>query len=131
MSTARETFTARFGEDQATAIEAAARQHFDSNSTFGGSHDGDNLGSEPFKYWFLLAIGHECVSRPAFREEHGVTADVDAMKEWSLGEGDLASHDGDIPDYLALICGGYEGWLPVGGSDEARWTPDQLEESQP
>lgn len=126
--TARDTFVAQFGEDQAVAVEAAARSHFEDQSAFGGVHDGDNFGSDEFRYWFLLAIGYECVSR--FRAVHGITADVDAMKEWARGEGQLGHHDGDVPDYLALMAGAYEYWVyvdPELGPDAARVVPEDAE----
>lgn len=128
MTTARETFVARFGEDQAVAVEAAARTHFGDQSTFGGIHDSDSFGSDEFRYWFLLAIGYECVTR--FREHHGITADVDAMKEWARGEGQLGHHDGDPPDYLALMVGVYQDWIyvdPEIGPDAARVVPENAE----
>lgn len=126
MTTARETFVARFGEDQAEAVEAAAREHFD--SAWSEAHRGDNFGSDEFRYWFLLAIGYECVTR--FRGDHGITADVDAMKEWARGEGQLGHHDGDPPDYLALMVGVYQDWIyvdPEIGPDAARVVPENAE----
>jgi hypothetical protein len=130
--TARDSFVERFGEDQAVAIEAAAKGHFGDQSAFGGIHDNDNLGSDEFRYWFLLAIGYECVTR--YRGDHGITADVDAMKEWARGEGQLGHHDGDAPDYLALFAGAYEDWIyidPELGPDAARVVPSDAEVPQP
>lgn len=119
---ARESFVARFGEAEAATVEAAARSHLSE------PHDNDNLGSDEFRYWFLLAIGHECVSR--YRNHHGITADVDAMKEWARGEGQLGHHDGDVPDYIALLAGLYEDWIyvdPELGPDAARVVPELQE----
>lgn len=116
--TARDTFAARFGDDQATAIEQAAQGHYASNSTIMFAvespdvHGDDRFGSDPFKYWFLLAIGYECVTRPEFREEHGITADIEEMKQWARTDGDLEGHDGDLPDFLAAMLGAYDGWIP-------------------
>ena len=120
---ARQTFAARFGEDQAAAIEAAARKHYDDNASITrifavkNPHGSDNLGSDPFRYWFLLAIGYECVTNERYRQDHGITADVDEMKEWALGEGRLGEHDGDIPDYVSLLAGLYDGWIRTGGGE--------------
>ena len=125
---ARDSFSARFGEDQAAAIEVAAKSHHADQSAFGGIHDNDNLGSDEFRYWFLLAIAYECVTR--YREHHGITADVDAMKEWARGEGQLGHHDGDVPDYLAMLVGAYEDWIHVDpelGPDAARVVPEDAE----
>lgn len=125
---ARDTFVARFGEEQAQAIEAAARQHFDSDGGFGGTHADDNFGSQPFRYWFLKAIGYECVTRDDFRAEHGITADVVAMQCWAQSpfEGNLVEHDGDVPDYLAVMAGAYRDWIPEG--DTASQRPGEHEE---
>lgn len=103
----RASFVARFGEADAKAVESAAWGHTQVDGH--GIHDNDNHGSDPFKYAFLTAIGWECVGR--FREDHGITAATEDMRDWALTEGDLGSHDGDVPDYLAAICGAYEPWL--------------------
>lgn len=106
---ARETFAARFGEDQAAAIEAAAKGHFYGDMF--GTHADDNLGRDEFRYWFLLAIGWQCVTE--YRSEHGITASVEELRDWAKNEGQLAEHDGDIPDYLAAMVGAYNDWLPA------------------
>lgn len=111
---ARETFIAEFGEGQADAIEAAVAGHLDQDAAVSGGlhpHARDNYGSQPFRYVFLYAIGRECVTR--FAGDHGVTADVDAMRAWATDpeRGNLGGHDGDIPDYLALLGGAYAGWV--------------------
>jgi hypothetical protein len=100
----REAFAAEFGEDQAAAVMAAAIQHKN------GIHD--NPGSDSFKWALLIAIGHECLTR--YRDDHGITADADEMREWIKANADLRSHDGDC-DYLALICGAYDEYLPSEG----------------
>jgi hypothetical protein len=104
---ARDSFVARFGEANAAAIEAAAQRHHASDMA--GVHGDDNLGSEPFRYWFLLAIGYECLTR--YRDEHGITANVEEMRDWAKYDGALGEHDGDVPDYLALIVGTYQDWV--------------------
>src|SRR5690349_18531574 len=110
--TARESFVARFGEADAVAIETASQAHMSGAFSM---HGDDNLGSEPFKYHFLNAIGYECVGR--YRESHGIAASAEDMQRWALDEGDLGSHDGDVPDYLALICGTYTDWIKPTAAD--------------
>jgi hypothetical protein len=120
---ARDTFAARFGEGQARAIEAAAQGHYAEAATTlfkmfdsfgGGPHSGDNFGSDPFRYWFLLAVGHRCVTNPDFRRHHEITADIELMKEWAHSEGALNKHDGDCPDNTALTLGIYREWMSDG-----------------
>jgi len=103
MSTIRESFVARFGEDDAAAIEEAAEGHL------GGIHDDDDRGDDPFKYLFLGAIGYECVGR--FSTHHGIAASPEEMQAWALESGDLGSFRGDPPDFLAMLAGAYEGWI--------------------
>ena len=100
VSSVRESFVARFGEDQAKAIEDAAEMHKN------GVHD--NPGSDYFKWAILIAIGHECLSR--FATSHGITVAEEDVRTWALEEGDLGSHDGDF-DYLAAAVGAYKGWV--------------------
>lgn len=88
--TARETFVARFSEGDAQAVEKAASTHL-AMDTF-GAHAHDDRGSDEFRYLFLVAIGFDCVTR--YREEHGIAATEE-----------------DLPDYLALLAGAYEGWV--------------------
>ncbi len=114
---ARDSFVARFGEENAAAVESAARGHWDGD--VGGVHHDDDFGSEPFRYWFLLAIGFECVTR--FREDHGIQAAVEDMQDWAKFDGNLAAHDGAIPDYLAMMIGAYNDWIsPEDYSETAR-----------
>ena len=96
----RAAFVARFGEDDAARIEAAADKHKN------GIHD--NPGSDPFKWALCIAIGHECMTR--FVGYHKIVADPDVLQAWVYESADLASHDGDV-DYLALLSGAYEGWI--------------------
>lgn len=112
----RATFAQRFGEDQAALIEQAAQAHYAEDSMrlslefhLPSPHGTDNFGSSPFRYWFLLAIGHECVTR--FASDHGITVPEAELRKWALTDGQLGEHDGDIPDYLAIIVGQYAGWI--------------------
>lgn len=111
--TIRQSFVAQFGEDDAQKIEAAANVHL--SVDLGGVHDDDDRGSSEFRYLFLTAIGHDCVTR--FREDHGIEATTEDMREWALEHGRLGEHEGSPPDYLALLAGAYQSWLPV--SEEA------------
>jgi hypothetical protein len=99
----RDAFAARFGEDQAAALEAAAEMH--ANEPNSG-----NRGSDPFKWVIAICIGYQCFEVGSYREHHGITADFGEVRQWVLEHGDLASHDGDV-DYLSAFCGAYEGWV--------------------
>jgi len=115
--TARETFVARFGEANAVAIEAAVTKHRAFDSDVLDIHANDDRGARPFQYDFLYAISRECVTR--FASAHGITAEESDMRKWACDPdaGDLARFEGSVPDYLALICGAYDGWLVVPSED--------------
>lgn len=113
--TIRQSFVDRFGEEDAQKIEDAGNAHL--GADVGSIHDGDDRGSSEFRYLFLTAIGYECVSR--FREDHGIEATTEDMREWALEHGQLGEHDGDVPDYLAVLAGAYQGWLQVSEDAEA------------
>lgn len=97
----RGPFVDRFGEDNAAAIEAAAQMHRKGYDTRG-------LGSDPFKWALLIAIGFQCIDQ--YTDYHHITTDPDELKTWVYENADLASHDGDC-DMLSLIGGGYDGWV--------------------
>lgn len=111
----RRSFVARFGEAEAKTIEDAAQSHYATDEAMAlhvdlaTLHGSDDFGSSPFRYWFLLAIARECVTR--FRGEHGITTAEDDLRKWALAEGKLADHDGDLPDYIALVFGSYRRWV--------------------
>jgi hypothetical protein len=113
----RRAFVARFGEDDAKRIEDAAQGHYVDDQAMLHAlapdlptpHGRDGFGSNPFQYWFLLAIGRGCLTK--FRTDHGITATEDELRQWALAEGNLAEYDGDIPDYIAVIAGLYGGWV--------------------
>lgn len=115
----RHTFVAQFGEEQAAKIEEAAQAHYAAYETdlavelpgLPSPHARDNFGSSPFRYWFLLAIGRECLTR--FAGEHGITVPESDLREWALEVGRLADHDGDIPDYIGILAGNYDGWVAL------------------
>lgn len=95
----RKKFVARFGEQQAIAIEAAANEHMN------GIHD--NPGSDRFRWAIAICLGYECMSKQSFREYHGITASWELLRQWIKDEGNLAEHDGDV-DFIALACGWYD-----------------------
>jgi len=99
--TTREDFVARWGEDAALALEAAAEEHAN------GINDGDR-GSDPFKWVLIIVIGYQCAEIPMYRSHHGITTPAwDELHEWMVEEADLGTHEGDV-DYLSLAAGKYE-----------------------
>ena len=88
MTDLRARFVARFGEDLAETIERAAEHH---TRVLPAPLE---RGSDPFRFALVWAIGFECVSRPEFRLEHGVTAPWADLVGWIHDEADLASFDG-------------------------------------
>lgn len=102
--TIRDNFVARFGEEQAAAIEQAADMHKDWRS-------GNEKGSDPFRFAVVICIGFECMSKDSYREYHGITAPWADLHQWIKDHGDLAHHDGDC-DYLTLFAGGYSEYMP-------------------
>lgn len=101
--TVRVSFVARFGEEDATRIEEASLQHLED------PHKTDSWGSDPFRYHFMNAIGHECVGR--YRHHHGIIATERDMKDWCKAEANLLEHDGDMPDYIGLLAGAFYPWI--------------------
>lgn len=99
----RDAFVAVFGEDNAFAIENAAKEHQN------GIHD--RPGSDPFKWALCICIGYECFTKDSYRDYHGITAPVPALKQWIKEHGELNTHDGDT-DYLALFAGAYQEYMP-------------------
>lgn len=77
-----------------------------------GAHllEGHKRGSDPFRDCIVICIGHECMTRPEFRDEHGILPDPGALKSWARAHADIEHHDGPI-DYLALVTGAYEEWI--------------------
>lgn len=101
----RDSFVARFGEDQAAALEAAAEGH-------GNGINGTRKGSDPFRWAVAIAIGYQCAKVDSYRAHHRITAPWPEIQQWIKDEGDLANHDGDV-DYLALFAGTYEEYVGV------------------
>jgi hypothetical protein len=68
MDDLRARFVTRFGADLAETVEGVAEHH---TKVIPADLD---RGSDDFQFALVWAIGFECLSRPAFRVEHGVTA---------------------------------------------------------
>jgi hypothetical protein len=101
----REAFVARFDEDMACAIEAAATEH----------HPEDKRGSDAFRWACVVCIGFQCFEKDQYREAHGITkASYVDIRDWLIEHGDIANHDGDC-DYLALFAGMYNQYTGQGG----------------
>ena len=90
MSDLRARFAARFGTDLAEKIERAAEHH---TKVLPAPL---SQGSDPFRFALVWAIGFECLTRPAFRREHGITAPWADLSAWIRDEADLASYDGTM-----------------------------------
>jgi hypothetical protein len=103
----REKFVARFGEDNAAAVEAAGRGHAEELIR----PDGIDQGSDPFRTWVVFCIGFECLTK--YRVDHGITADSEDLRRFVREEADLRHHDGDF-DALGLLVGAYEDWMESG-----------------
>ena len=99
----RESFVEHFGEDQAVAIERAAKEH-------GTEIGATDRGSDPFKWAICICIGFECMSAEGYREYHGITAPWDKIDGWIKLHANLAEHDGDI-DCLGALAGCYDAYM--------------------
>jgi hypothetical protein len=90
MSDLRARFVARFGSDLAETVERAAEHH---TKVLPAPLV---RGSDPFRFAIVWAIGFECLSRPEFRLEHGITASWADLLGWIRDEADIASFDGTM-----------------------------------
>ena len=96
----RESFVAKFGENEARLIELAAGQH----------KRPTKLGSDPFRTAIVICISYECISR--FGEYHMFAAPKEEVEKWIQEEAHLEEHNGDI-DFLILFTGGYNKYVPM------------------
>lgn len=99
----RDSFVARFGEDEAQRFEAAANQH-------GNGLNYARKGSDPFKWVVAIVIGYQCAEVEGYRGIHGITSSWDEVKDWIKTDANLASHDGDV-DYLSVFAGVYNEYV--------------------
>jgi hypothetical protein len=90
MQDLRDRFAARFGTDLAETIERAAEHH---TKVLPAPLE---RGSDPFRFALVWAIGFECLTRPAFRLEHGITAPWAELQGWIREEADLGAYDGTM-----------------------------------
>jgi hypothetical protein len=115
MSRIRESFVARFGEDAAQAIEEAAHDHEVEANPYDvlGTDHKDHKGNDHFQWAIMMVLSYECVSKPEYREWHGINIEWEDFDEWVKLEGDLTSFEGEF-DKMALIIGVYQPYLEVG-----------------
>ncbi len=78
----RDSYVAKFGEQEATAIEAAANQHADRGDTIHTYKEGDR-----FKWALCVTSDFGCYED--YRKEHGIEAPADQIKKFALEECDL------------------------------------------
>jgi hypothetical protein len=88
MASLRDRFVASFGEYLAVSIEAAVERHIPELKFE------IERGSDPFRFALVWAVGLECLSRPEFRTEHGITVPWEMLRDWIRGIGLLAGFDG-------------------------------------
>lgn len=103
--TTREKFVARFGEEQAVALERAAEEHKN------GVHD--NPGSDHFRWVICICIGFQCAEVDSYRKCHDITVNWEELKQWIKEEANLAKHDGDVC-FISLALGKYNEFMPEG-----------------
>lgn len=88
MSDLRDRFSADFGELLAVSIEAAIERHMPELKVQ------YERGSDPFRFALVWAVGLECLSRPEFRIEHGITVPWPILRDWFRDADLLAGFDG-------------------------------------
>lgn len=107
MSKVRQLYVEHFNEAEAKAIDNAFQKHFENELQ--GIHASDDFGTDPFRYKLLTVISYQCVSE--YAEHHNIKVSEEDFKEFCLKHADLGEHDGDIPDYLALMAGIYQEYI--------------------
>jgi hypothetical protein len=68
MSDLRARFVARFGPELAETVDRATEHHIKVLPA------PLSQGSDPFRFALVWAIGFECLTRPAYRQEHSIAA---------------------------------------------------------
>jgi len=96
----REKFVARFGEDDAKAIEAAADRHV--------LKDGADArtGSDPFRWALVICIGYQCMEIEGYRKEHNIVSEWIDLQDWIIRNAELKDHDGGF-DAISMFAGTY------------------------
>lgn len=107
----RDSFVARFGEDQAARFEDAANGHVGDLLAI---QIGDERGSDPFKWVLLQVISFQCAEVESYRRHHSITAPWEEVKAWIKSEAKLGQHDGAY-DAVGLMSGCYSEFLGGGG----------------
>lgn len=90
LSHVRSKFVARLGPNLADTIETAVA------APCPGVPGQIERGSDDFRWALVWAVGFECLTRPGFRREHGVTAPWADLCCWIADEADLANVDGTM-----------------------------------
>lgn len=109
----RVSFVETFGEEAAVAIEAAASQH--------ESPANSDQGSDPFRWAIVICLGYQCMEVDSYRKSHGIRPAWARLKKWIIQHGDIAHHDGGC-DYLALLAGVYQNFIPKQEENDDRFT---------
>jgi hypothetical protein len=112
MTDLRARFVERFGADLAERIERGIDVHA---AEYPIALD---RGSDPFRFSLVWAVGFECLNRPEFRREHGITAPWADLAAWIRSEADLASFDGTM-DAAGHASGFFRDVLETPTPDEA------------
>jgi hypothetical protein len=86
----RTRFVAHFGAGLAETVERVAEHH---TKVLPAPLE---RGSDAFRFSLVWAIGFECLTRPEFRLEHGITAPWADLLGWIHDEADIASFDGTM-----------------------------------
>jgi hypothetical protein len=102
----RSRFAARFGEALAVSLEEAVDEHVAKLAFV------VERGSSLFRFTLIWAVGLECLSRPQFREEQGVTASWPDLRTWLREHADFASFDGTF-DWAGRAIGEFDDILGV------------------
>ena len=117
--TTRDKFVARFGEQQATAIEAAAREHRQPNhgnpnplmqmfnTILENQFERETVGSDQFQTDLVTCISFDCMEEEQFREHHGITVPWPDLVQWMRNDAGFEHYDGTF-DQLTVNTGKYE-----------------------
>lgn len=105
MTSIRESFVERFGEEEALIMVSAAEEHAN------GVND-ENKGSDSFRWAICIAIGYQCFELDSYRKYHGFRAPYSEIQQWIMEDANLKEHDGDY-DYLSLMTGKYNRYIPI------------------
>lgn len=111
VSDLRDQFVADFGVLFAGSIEAAIERHVPELKVQ------LERGSDPFRFVLVWAVGLECLSRPEFRAEHGITVPWAVLRDWIRDADLLAGYDGTF-DFGGRAVGLFDEMLGTAGEDD-------------